>query len=60
MAVEGETQGIHEDGFAATVEAANQDDGAIALGGEVNGLPPLIKAKVLQIQLLKNHAKSLF
>jgi len=53
--IEDEAQGIHEGGFAAAVEAADEDDG-LAIGGEQGqGLPSAIGAKVLQNEFFENQ-----
>lgn len=38
LAVEDEAQGVHEGGFAATVEAANEDDGLADVSSQIEGL----------------------
>jgi hypothetical protein len=48
LTVENEAQGIHEGGFAATVEAPNQDDGAVGLRSQINAVMPMVGTKVLQ------------
>jgi hypothetical protein len=56
--VEDEAQGIHEGGFAAAVEAADEDDG-LALGSEQGqGLPSAIGTKVLQNEFFEDHRAS--
>ena len=53
--VEDEAQGIHEGGFAAAVEATDEDDGLAIAGEQGQGLPSAIGAKVLQNEFFEDH-----
>jgi hypothetical protein len=59
LPVEHQPHGIHEGSFAATVEPTNEDDGLVGFGlragPQVEPMPPMVGAKVLQDEGLENH-----